>query len=229
VTTLPPPPLREEDHNSPTWKRWFSLVKSTAATIIDSPTADNFASLDSNGNIQDSGYDQTSFLHIDGGTLTGDLQFTGDAIGLSYGSIYQTASFTVTMTNQNDWYELDAAVTNLVAGNLNNVTFPGDHYLQVTNAGMYLIHWSAVEQIDSVVGANQDVETGIMIGGAIQSPGQSRTTFVAISRDLPGGGAAILDLAAAAQISLGARNTISAGKIITVDRINMTVLQVGGT
>ena len=62
--TVKPPPQREKDLNSPIWQKWFKDVVDTAndaAPKVDSPTVDNFASLDADGNIQDSGYDATSF------------------------------------------------------------------------------------------------------------------------------------------------------------------------
>lgn len=62
MANIPPPPLRETDHNSMLWKMWFTQLTKKVATLIDSPGVDNFASIDADGNIQDSGYDATSFL-----------------------------------------------------------------------------------------------------------------------------------------------------------------------
>lgn len=64
MAALTPPPIREPDFSSPIWKKWFSDIAKKMATIIESPTVDNFASLDANGTIQDSGYDGTSFVPI---------------------------------------------------------------------------------------------------------------------------------------------------------------------
>lgn len=72
MAVIPPPPIREADFNSTVWQAWFSKVKGAAATSVDSPTVDNFASLDANGNIQDSGYDNTSFLSSGGNDQVGD-------------------------------------------------------------------------------------------------------------------------------------------------------------
>lgn len=66
MATLKPPPLRDNDFNSPIWKKWFSDLYNRLGGSLDSPSADNFASLDAIGNIQDSGYDNTSFVKVDG-------------------------------------------------------------------------------------------------------------------------------------------------------------------
>jgi len=60
---LKPFPYREFAQNpaSPIVRAWFEDLYRSAATQVDSPTVDNFVSLDANGNMQDSGYDATSF------------------------------------------------------------------------------------------------------------------------------------------------------------------------
>ena len=58
---LKPPPLRDPDLTGPTWQKWFRDLWKSASTLVGSPTVDNFASLDSAGQVQDSGYDATSF------------------------------------------------------------------------------------------------------------------------------------------------------------------------
>lgn len=83
MAAIPPPPQNqpfstESGRISPIWLHWLKKFQNAVATSVDSPGADNFASLDANGNIQDSGYDNTSFVTINGDTMTGQLEFSGD-------------------------------------------------------------------------------------------------------------------------------------------------------
>lgn len=161
----------------------------------------------------------------------GDLFFTGTGTGLPYGNCYQTggSTFTTTLTDQNTWYELNAATTNINAGELNAVTFPDDHYLLVEKAGRYSIDYSVEAEINSVAGGSQHIEADIMINGNIVAPGRTHHTFVASSTDHEFTGFAILDLAANDQISIGMQNTSSTGKVMTIDHFNLRVLHIGGT
>jgi hypothetical protein len=68
------------------WARDVSKSIDDAATVVDSPNVDNFASLNSSGDIQDSGYDSTSFVRVDGAQdirQTGEFRI-GNAAGTSY-------------------------------------------------------------------------------------------------------------------------------------------------
>ena len=161
----------------------------------------------------------------------GDTFWLGDETGIPYGSMYQTGggTFTTTLTDQSTWYELDAAVTNINAGELNLVTFPDDHYLRVSKAGRFTIQYTASVEINSVAGGAQHVELGIMVNGTEQGPGRSHWSFEATSTENDYGGIAILDLAINDEISIGAINDTSAAKILTVDHLNIVVTMVGGT
>lgn len=87
--TLSPPPLRDKDRGSSRWLRWDTAVAEQVnadtddkADKPDSPTADNFASLDATGNLQDSGYDDTSFagaVHTQAITTITDYEATKNA------------------------------------------------------------------------------------------------------------------------------------------------------
>lgn len=62
--SVKPFPFREKNLDSPIIQDWLEKLRvaaNSAATQIDSPTVDNFTSIDADGNIQDSGYDATSF------------------------------------------------------------------------------------------------------------------------------------------------------------------------
>lgn len=160
----------------------------------------------------------------------GDTFWTGSGSGLFYGNMDQDdTSFNVTLTTQNVWVELDAATTNIVAGPLNDVTFDGDHYLKVNTAGTYMIVYSLVSQINSIAGGNQHIEFQVFLNSGVSGKGSSHVTYVASVRDLPAGSTTILSLDANDEISIGARNTISGGKVITIDHVEMSILKIGGT
>lgn len=61
---IPPPPLRDPDFTSPSWKTFFTKLSKSAVPSIDDPIVDNFASIDANGKIKDSGYDSNSFALV---------------------------------------------------------------------------------------------------------------------------------------------------------------------
>jgi hypothetical protein len=172
----------------------------------------------------------TTYLNIEG---DGDTYWVGDGTGLPYGDMYQVAAstFTVTMTNQNEWYEVNAATTNINAGELNLVTFPDDHYLQISKPGIYLITYSFTGEINSVAGGDQHIEAGIMVNGTIVTDkGSGHATYAAVANEWSFNGHTYIDLTGATdQVSLAIRNTSSAGKILTIDHLNMTVGQTGGT
>lgn len=160
----------------------------------------------------------------------GDTFWTGSGTGLFYGNMDQDdTSFNVTLTTQNVWVELDAATTNIVAGPLNDITFDGNHFLKVNTAGTYMIFYSLVPQINSVAGGNQHIEFQIFLNSGVSGKGSSHVTYVASVRDLSAGSNTILSLDTNDEISIGARNTSSGGKVITIDHVEMSILKIGGT
>lgn len=82
-----PPPLREKDRSSPTWLNWDKEIADEVNAVdytgkadkVDSPTVDNFASLDSDGDIQDSGYDHTSFAGASHSHTASTISLLGSA------------------------------------------------------------------------------------------------------------------------------------------------------
>jgi hypothetical protein len=155
-----------------------------------------------------------------------DTYWTGSGFGLPYGTMYQEdTGFGLTLATQNVWYKLNVLNTNILAGELNLVTFPDDHYLQVSKAGRYKIEYSLTGRSSA---SNQSFSFGIMVNDIIQSPGKSRIFFINAVRDLTMSGTTILNLEANDQISIGARNTTSAGRTITVAFINVSIIMVGG-
>ncbi|KKN54245.1 hypothetical protein LCGC14_0594270 [marine sediment metagenome] len=172
--------------------------------------------------------DGTNEVQVSG---TGDLVFVGTA-GLPFGEAHQTdgLTFNVTMTTVNVWAEVDAATTNINAVDLNLVTFPGDHYLLLTEEGKYFITYSFTAEIDSVAGGDQHVESGIMVNGSIQTDrGLGHEQYAAINKERNLQGHTIIDVPTNGQVSLAIKNTTSGGKVLTIDHLNITVVQHGGT
>ena len=161
-----------------------------------------------------------------------DTYWVNDGSGLPYGEVQQEdeATFNVTMTTVNVWFEIDAATTNISAPELNLVTFPDDHYLLCQKAGRYLITYSFTAEINSVAGGDQHVESGIMVNDAIQTDkGIGHEQYAATNKQRNLQGHTIINIPTNGQISLAVKNTTSSGKILTIDHLNITVTQVGGT
>ena len=161
--------------------------------------------------------------------ITTDLVFDVSGSGLFYGNMDQFAgAFNVTLTTVNVWVEVDAATTNIVAGPLNNMTFDGDHFLTVNTTGVYTVVYSLIPAINSVSGGDQHIEFQVFKNDAVTGKGETHVTFKNILRELPVASDTLLNLTAGDEISIGARNTSSSGKIISVDHLEMTMVMVGG-
>lgn len=68
--SLPPFP-KVNNIQSPIARVWFEKARAfinSSVTVVSSPTANNFAALNAEGEIEDSGYDQTSFVPAADGT-----------------------------------------------------------------------------------------------------------------------------------------------------------------
>lgn len=179
--TVKPPPFREEDHNSPIWQKFYRDVVSTAnnaAPSVDSPTVDNFASLTSGGQIQDSGYDATSFVPI--------AQATPNAIiGDSSGRVLRQVQLTIDDgTNANT---LKCTVASLWNGDTIGVT---DNVAKGATTGDFTLDANGEYLI---------VETAGLSGNVLMAQG-----ILSIN---PGGTAATLDcFATANDIKLALRD-----------------------
>ncbi len=157
---------------------------------------------------------------------TGDLVFKGSG-GMVFGHMYTNATIATTLTTQNIWYALDGD-TAWTTGQVHNCTFT-DPAITVLEPGMYEISWSLSTDFSATPGSKQNIEYGIMIGGAIQNEGRALRTLANSTDTGNACGMAILDLADNAVVSLGARNLTSGGKVLHVEEGNMTVKQIGGT
>ena len=151
--------------------------------------------------------------------------------GLGYGAMYTNADIAVALTNQNEWYEIDA-VQAWTTGKLNGCTFT-DPKITVTNAGVYLIQYSTGASMDA---NTQEIEFGIMIDSTktdsvahgtagIQAEGRNHRKFSNVNDVGAMSGTGIVQLAAGKTISLAARNVTSASDTITVAHSNLTIVR----
>ena len=171
----------------------------------------------------------TNYLKVE---RDGDTYWVGAGTGLPYAEAQQEdgSTFNVTMTTVNVWVEVDAATTNITAPEKNLVTFPDDHYLLCQKAGHYLVTYSFTAEINSVAGGDQHVESGIMVNDSIQvDKGLGHEQYAATNKERNLQGHTIIDVPTNGQVSLAIKNTTSSGKILTIDHLNITVTQVGGT
>ena len=95
-----------------------------------------------------------------------DLLFSATGGGMIYGSMYNTAQFTVPISTTNPTEVNDGTATfdGWTTGLLNGMTFPGggtEHYLTITLPGVYRICWSLSTNRGG--GASMDTHGGVMI------------------------------------------------------------------
>ena len=192
-------------------------------TVNGDTTADLFYVDAADENITIGGKD-TLCLNVD---KDGDTYWIGDGSGIPFGHMYTNTTIAVTLTDQNTWYELDG--TQAWTGGQENLCTFTDPEIDVTKAGRYEIIWTLSTDFSATPGAAQQIEYGIMINGTIQNPGQAHRTLANSTDTGHCSGVAILDLAAGDDVSLGARNTTSAGKILHIEHGNLSVKQIGGT
>jgi len=92
--------------------------------------------------------------------LPGNLTFTGSA-GLSYGCCHgDHIGWTQASAVQNTWYNI--ADSDMMSGELNNVTHDGNGLLTIANAGVYLVSFTLSWEVNA---ANVHVEIGLEVDG----------------------------------------------------------------
>ena len=164
---------------------------------------------------------------------TGDVNFVGTG-GMAYGSMYTNADIAVVLTTQNVWYEIDAAQA-WTTGKVHNCSF-ADPKITVTNAGTYLIQYTASSHISENA---QEIKMGIMIDSTVtddvahgaagmQKEGRSHRVYATLNDEGHQSGVAIIQLIAGKTVSLAAMNTTSADDTFTIGHGNLTVLQIAG-
>jgi len=196
MATVPPAPEREKDQSSPVWQNWRRVFRNAVATTVDSPTADNFASLDANGNVQDSGYDNTSFINIKAGDTngniatfngSGDIQDSGTALSTVVTNLRQIQLTIDDGTNANT---LKNTVASLYNGNTIAET---DNVAKGATTGNFTLDANGQYLI---------VEAAGLTGNCLMAQGTLSSN--------PGGTAATLDLLATSNdIKLALRDSAS--------------------
>lgn len=176
--------------------------------------------------------DSSQITHIGDGTNelqisnTGDAVFTGTA-GLSFGSCYGNhIGWSQANAVQNTWYNISDA--DMADGNLNNVTHDGNGKLTVANAGMYFIGYGCCFE-DNV--ANDHVEVGIEVSGSgsADGAGQGHLENKFANEEEHLSSAVTLDLAASATLEIAIRTTDAGTPTISVQAVNLSCVQIGGT
>jgi hypothetical protein len=152
------------------------------------------------------------------------MVFVG-AAGLTFGSCYGVEiSWIQENAAQNTWYDISDA--NMVDGQLHNVTHDGNGKLTVTEPGMYITDWAGAFEADA---ANVHVQITFSINGTEGNPGMNHIETVAVNREMPCSGNAILDLADNDTVNVSIRTTDAGTPDLLVDHLMIRLVQVGGT
>ena len=160
--------------------------------------------------------------------ITGNLRFMSSASGIISGSMYTNNwPIAVALTNQDEWYEWVDASNPWTEGLTNGITFD-DPGLVIVTPGRYEILWAVSTDFSATPGASQEIEYGIAIDGAIQSPGQAHRTLANSTDTGHCSGFAQIDLSAGEKVSLAAMNESSAGKTLHVEHGNVILTHIGG-
>ncbi|MFA6064023.1 MAG: hypothetical protein WC736_15650 [Gallionella sp.] len=123
-----------------------------------------------------------------------------------YGGMYLNAVQAVAVAAAGTAYELAAGCS---AGLAHLVTFGGAHYLQVDRGGVFWIEWS----LSVAAGAGDDIEAGIMVDGAAQTPGRADGNMGAAGSRHELSGQAFIKLSPLQQVSLFVINQTAAVNI----------------
>ena len=151
--------------------------------------------------------------------IFGDLLFSGDSAGLSYGHCYGNHIAWVQVAAQNTWYNI--ADADIADGQLHDVAHDGNGMLTIAPAGKCLVTWSLCFQDDK---ANDHLEVGVEVSssGAADPAGQGHSENKFAGQEEHLGSSAILDLAAGATLQLAIRTTDAApAPTIDVQAINL--------
>ncbi len=157
-------------------------------------------------------------------TKDADILFQNANHGLMYGSCWgNDIAWTQASAVQNTWYPVSD--TDMTDGQLNGVTHDGSGKLTVTNAGRYLVNYGAA--VESSV-LNEHIETGISVSGTVANDGRNHFHVGTPNVEVPVSCTAILSLAASATIEFAVRTPDAGTPNITVQHLNISVVQVGG-
>lgn len=189
---------------SPVWLKWFlDLVAILNASGGSSGILHNQLT-----DLQ--GGQSNQYFHLNNANYT-DLTDAGYTTlhkhADSYGEMYaDMVSYVVTISASGTAYEIDGGFT---GGTLSGTTFPNDHYLQVSSAGVWFGTWS----ISFYGTANNDIEGGFMVNGAAQTNGTSHAEAPTTNKAANMSAAGILNLALNDQVSLFVENHSAANNV----------------
>lgn len=156
--------------------------------------------------------------------ITGDVQFTGNGVGLPYGSCWgNEIAWTQAVAATATWYLVSD--TDMSDGELNNVTHDGSGKLTVTIAGRYLVNYGVDVGVDA---ANTHVVSGIAVNGTTVNAGQQHFHNMAINVESTLSSTAILSLAANDTVEVAVKHEAAGNQALSVDHLNISVVQVGG-
>ena len=154
----------------------------------------------------------------------GDLFFTTAGSGLPYGSCWgNEIAWSQASAAQNTWYKVSD--TDMTDGQVNLVTHDGSGKLTVTKAGIYKVDYSIT--LEGSV-SNDHYMSGIAVNGTVGNDGQCHYELHIPSAQIALSGTAILSLAANGYIEIGVRTTDANTPTLTVDHLNVSLVQVGG-
>jgi hypothetical protein len=164
----------------------------------------------------------TNYVQIDS---DGDTRFLGGA-GLPFGSCYgNEIAWTQASAVQNTWYEISDA--DMANGQLHDVAHDGNGKLTVTYAGMYLCNYAISGETDA--GAGTHIQCTFSVSGTETNDGMNHSETIGANSQIAMSGVAILDLAASATLEVSIRTTDAGTPDISVDHLNITCVQIGGT
>jgi len=154
--------------------------------------------------------------------LSGDVLFTDG--GLSYGSMFgNDLTWSQAAAVSMDWYPIaDAGID---TGELHNITHDDAGILTVTYAGKYLVNYGMCVSTSS---PHQILRSGILQNGAISTKGRSRFETQGANEVGHESSTAILDCAAGETIQLALSAEGGAAPTISVNQVNLSMVQVGG-
>jgi len=156
------------------------------------------------------------------GTVTWQAEAGGGGVTIYYGEMHvEDGTNSVPVAAKETDYEVDVA--GMAGGNQSGCTF-ADHYIEVANAGYYLVNWNM--SVDTAGLVSDQIKGGIMVNGATVAKGTSLSRVTSHAAVV--GGSAILDLSADDQVSLYV-NCISNARDIEIEQLSMTIVKIGDT
>ena len=190
----------------------FRIVDLTAGNL------DRF-NIDVSGNVKIGSL--TTYQNIDSG---GDTYWVGSGSGLPYGGAYgNEIAWTQTSAVQNTWYLISD--TDMTDMELNLVTHDGSGKLTVTKAGRYMVHFTS--SVESSL-TNKHVQLGISKNGASPAYPINHFEIITANTQLELSGNAIINCAANDTLEVAIRTTDTGTPDLSVDHLNITLVQVGG-